>query len=200
MAGGKRKKSSLDDIHETPDVSYISNPGVAHEHTDVSVGAILKFIAGLFVFAGVTCLLMLLLFRVLESQRAAAELEVSPLVNPDERRLPPEPRLQVAPGWQAELPDGRRVGLERVPVPQAEMRLLQEAWDEQLNSYGWADEAAGTARIPIDEAIRLYAQRQQSKAPQQQGQQQQTQQPGQGPPETAPSMPSSGHATEQRHQ
>jgi hypothetical protein len=54
-------------------------------------------------------------------------------------QAPPEPRLQAAPEADA-----------------AEMRAAEE---EFLNSYGWVDEEAGIARIPIEEAMALIAER-----------------------------------------
>src|SRR2546421_3755006 len=49
-----------------------------------------------------------------------------------EERLPPEPRLQAAPGFGVKLVNGQWVGLER-REPQAEYRVLREQWERQLN-------------------------------------------------------------------
>ncbi len=103
MAGGKRKRDS---IHETPDVSYITNPDVAHEHTDVPVTPVLKFIAGLVVFAIVMHLAMYAAFIFFEAREEAAERQSSPLARTPQESLPPEPRLQLAPGFEVKTEDG----------------------------------------------------------------------------------------------
>ncbi|HYE14627.1 MAG TPA: hypothetical protein VD968_09325 [Pyrinomonadaceae bacterium] len=202
MAGGKRKRDS---IHETPDVSYITNPDVAHEHTDVPVSPLLKFVAGLTIFTLVICGAMWLMFKYLQGREEAEELTPSPLARQREERLPPEPRLQLAPGFKAKTSDGREVDLaydiqgptERAPQPQSEYWVVLADWQHQLHTYGWADEQAGTVRIPVDEAIKRYAAQQQSKQQQQQpgGAQQQA-----VPGESQPSQSSSGHQAEPRHQ
>ena len=168
MAGGKRKK--YDDIHMTPDVSYITNPDVAHEESDVAVGPIAKFVLGLFIFSVVTCALMYLLFYFFERRAVRSERRASPLARRDQNLLRDEPRLQVAPGFvlrPEDDPEGVLSPRERdfqLREPQAEYRAVRRIWDHELNSYGWEDQAAGTARVPIDRAIGLYLQKQRQKA------------------------------------
>jgi hypothetical protein len=207
MAHGKRK---WDSIHETPDVSYISNPNVAHEHTDVPVTPVLKFVGGLFVMLLVACLAMLLMFKFFERREEAAELEASPLARQGADRLPPEPRLQLAPGFEVRREGAPAVDLsydtegttDRAPLPQSEYWVVREEWMRQLTTYGWADQQAGTVRVPVEHAMRTYLERQRAKQQAQQGQ------PGgrpahegqPAPAETTPSASSSGHQTEQKHQ
>jgi hypothetical protein len=207
MAFGKRKRDS---IHETPDVSYITNPNVAHEHSDVSVGPLLQFVVGLVIFTAVTCLAMWLMFKFLQRREEAAELRPSPLARQGHDRLPPEPRLQLAPGFEVRTEDGRRVDLtydidapvDRSPQPQSEYWTVRDEWERKLKGYGWVDQAAGTVRVPIAEAMRLYAERQKGRH---------GAAPAAGRPSPAPSASpaqggqqipapgSSGHQPEQRH-
>jgi hypothetical protein len=54
------------------------------------------------------------------------------------RALPPEPRLQVE--------------------PKQDLVLTTQEQDKLLDSYGWADQATGKVRIPIDRAMDLVLQ------------------------------------------
>ncbi|HZT57401.1 MAG TPA: hypothetical protein VFA21_02130 [Pyrinomonadaceae bacterium] len=170
MARGRKR----DSIHETPDVSFITNPDVAHEESDVAVRPLLWFVGGLTFFTIVVCLIVLLMFNYFQKREESQEIEASPLARSAQERLPPEPRLQLAPGWQVTTDDGQKhdlyykPGTEHVPQPQSEFAVVRDEWTRELNDYGWADQQAGTVRLPINEAMSLYLQRQQSK---QQGQQ-----------------------------
>src|SRR6185436_2668427 len=90
-------------ITETPDTSYIKNIDVTHEVSDVYIGGIAKFVLGLFVLIVVSFVLMWAMFRMLQSQPVAGEKPRSPMARTDQERLPPEPRLQSAPGFGEEL-------------------------------------------------------------------------------------------------
>ena len=209
MAHGRRKRDS---IHETPDVSYITNPDVAHEESDVAVRPLLWFVGGLTAFTIVVCVAVFIMFQYFLHREVSQELPASPLARQNEERLPPEPRLQLAPGFGVTTDDGVRHNLsyenkpEGVPQPQSEYLVVRGEWARELQEYGWADEKAGTVRVPVDEAMRRYLQQRQSK---QQGQPQQGAQPAGGAPATGaqaapngqtPSDSSSGQQTEQKHQ
>jgi hypothetical protein len=163
MAHGKRRRDS---IHETPDVSYITNPDVAHEESDVAVRPLLWFVGGLTFFTIIVCLAMLLMFKFFLNRELSQELEPSPLARQGEERLPPEPRLQLQRGWAVTTDDGRRADLSyeadhtgHVPQPGSEWLIVNREWQHELNEYGWADQQAGTARIPVERAIDLYLER-----------------------------------------
>jgi hypothetical protein len=204
MAHGRRKRDS---IHETPDVSYITNPDVAHEESDVAVWPLLWFVGGLTAFTIIVCIAMWIMFQYFYHREVSQELKASPLARQGEERLPPEPRLQLAPGHGVTTDDGVRHNLsyenkpEGVPQPQSEYLVVRDEWRRELQDYGWADEKAGTVRLPMDEAISLYAERRKSK---QRGQTQQGQGAATGaqaaPKEQTPSDSSSGRQTEQKHQ
>jgi hypothetical protein len=182
MAHGKRRRDS---IHETPDVSYITNPDVAHEESDVAVRPLLWFVGGLTFFTLITCLSMYLMFEFFRGREESQELAPSPLARQGAERLPPEPRLQLAPGWEVEA-DGKRQDLSysadnagHVPQPWSEWLLVNAEWQRELKEYGWADEQAGTTRVPVERAIDLYLERRGR-------QQQQGPPPGVGPRPSAP--------------
>jgi hypothetical protein len=201
MAHGKRKRDS---IHETPDVSYITNPDVAHEESDVAVRPLLWFVGGLTFFTIVVCGAVLLMFMYFQNREISQELKASPLARQGAERLPPEPRLQLAPGWNVKTDDGQEHDLsyaaktEHVPQPWSEYLLVSEEWRGELNNYGWADERAGTVRVPVEQAMRLYLQRHPAGQPAQ-APNPASAAPG-APAETMPSDSSSGQQPEQKHQ
>ncbi len=179
MAHGKRKRDS---IHETPDVSYITNPDVAHEESDVAVRPLLWFVGGLTLFTLVTCLAMFLMFKYFLNREMSQELEASPLARQGDERLPPEPRLQLAPGWQVTNDEGHRQDLSYsasntgyVPQPWSEYLLVSGEWKREAEGFGWADQQAGTVRVPIEHAMRVYLERRQAAG-----------QPAGAPPQPAP--------------
>ena len=203
MALGKRKRDS---IHETPDVSWITNPDVAHEESDVAVRPLLWFVAGLTVFTIITCVAMLLMFNYFQKREQEQELKASPLAREGKERLPPEPRLQLAPGFGVKTDDGREIDLSNeaigktnhVPQPQSEYWAVRDEWKREMDGYGWADEKNGTVRVPINRAMELYLQRR-GQQPAQQGSAQSAGATS-APTETTPSDSSSGRQPEQKHQ
>jgi len=113
-----------------------TNPEVTYEKRDVNVRVILYFVATLFVVLAVTLVSMRGLFGYFsETQNLGPG--ASPFDN--SRSLPPAPRLQVDPG----------VDLDQV----------RKSQEEILNSYGWADKASGTVRVPIDRAMDMLIER-----------------------------------------
>jgi hypothetical protein len=145
---GRRKK---DDIHETPDVSHIQNPDVSHEASDVNVASIIKFVGGLFVLTVITFVLMKLLFKVLEDRAAKLDPPARPMALTEKERLPPEPRLQAAPGFGVTISEGKQVNLQ-LREPKAEYEELRKIWKEVLE--GKPDPRTGKAGMPIDEAMK----------------------------------------------
>ena len=115
------------------------NPEVHHETSDVNSRAILGFGAGLIVAAVGIHVLVWLLFGYFSSRESRRVPPEYPLAVSQGERVPPEPRLQVA--------------------PREDLRELRAREDSMLGSYGWVDRNAGIVRIPIDEAMRLTLQR-----------------------------------------
>ena len=117
---------------ETPDVSHIKNIDVTHEASDVSVSGIVKFVVGLTVFSVIVSVLMWGLFVFLNAQEVKKESQPGPMAMSKEERLPPEPRLQSAPGFGVKMENGQWVPLEN-REPEAEFRVLREQWEQKLN-------------------------------------------------------------------
>lgn len=182
-------------IHITPDASDIMNPDITHEVSDVNTRGILWFVlflAGLIVIA---LLLLRGMFNLFESWTRTAEGERPVMARTEKERLPPEPRLQAAPGYQIE---GQNLELKE---PQAEWRVVRQRWEEELNSYGVVDREQGVARMPISEAIKVVAQKgvQPMKTTSNSNNSNQQQQKSvQTPNPQQPSDSSSGRQTEQK--
>jgi hypothetical protein len=177
-------------IHETPDASDIRNPDITHEVSDVNTRAILWFVLVLAGLIVVSLLLLRGMFNLFESWAKTAEGERPVMARTAEERLPPEPRLQGAPGYSVE---GQNLELKE---PQAEWKVVQKKWKEELESYGVVDPDQKIARMPIDEAIKVVAQKGiQPVKPQTSNQPQQT---GNATGAQQPSDSSSGRQTERK--
>ena len=187
------RRQRRDDIHVTPDVTHIQNPDVSHEASDVHVGSIVKFVAGLFVLTVITFLLMRLLYNVLESRAAKADPPARPMAMSEKERLPPEPRLQAAPGFGVNLGEGKTINLQ-LREPQAEYNELHKIWTQVLE--GKPDPRTGKISMPIEEAMKKVSEDGSLKSrPAADGQQQ----IGTGGMDI-PSYQSSGRMTEKRDQ
>jgi hypothetical protein len=114
-----------------------------HEPNAVSIPGIVIFLIYLSAAIVVAALLMWGLLRYFDARKAQGSPPPSPLAT--EARLPPEPRLQGAPG--------------SVSPPSEDIRRFREREDQTLNSYGWIDRQNGVIRIPIEQAKRLILQR-----------------------------------------
>ena len=150
-------------ITETPDTSYIKNIDVTHEVSDVYVGGITKFVVGLFILMVASFVLMWALFRILESK--SVEAPPSPMALTEKDRLPPEPRLQSAPGFAEELDKTGQAQKEKkaelspqikgnTPAPKEpmwEIRVLRDQWDEVLKN-GPVDQNGQHYGMPIEQA------------------------------------------------
>ena len=113
-----------------------NNPAVKFERRDVNTRTILIFVGVLFLVLVVTFASMRGLFGYFsETQKLGPG--VSPFDN--SRVLPPSPRLQVD--------------------PTVDLNQVRESQNEMLNSYGWADQATGKVRVPIDRAMDMLIER-----------------------------------------
>ena len=157
----KSKHNGHEHITETPDVSHIRNIDVTHETGDVYVPAIAKFILGLTVMTVVVYLLMWGMFNFLFAQAEHREEAPSPVALSSKDRLPPEPRLQSAPGFAEDLAkeagvkegEGEAKGesSETPKDPLWEIKVLREHWKNTLE-LGAKDQTGKQVVMPIEEA------------------------------------------------
>ena len=115
-------------------------PGAGYEHTDANIWIIAKFLFWLAVAAAIIHVGLGLLFGLFVSQRVEHTDPRYPMAVREGERLPPEPRLQGAPGSQ---------------YPREAILNFRTGEEAVLQQYGWVDKGAGTVHIPIQEAMRL---------------------------------------------
>lgn len=98
-------------------------------------------IAGIALIVGslLALVAMAFTFKYFAAREAESQPPRASLVAPPSDALPPEPRLQT--------------------TPFDDIRTLRAAEDAELGTYGWIDRKAGIARIPIDRAIEILAER-----------------------------------------
>lgn len=136
----KRRKDIEGEIHS----EEFRNPEVNYDRTDMSAKAIVGFLIALAI-AGVFVHLGLWSFY---KYWAGSEMSPKPMASPvasssrqipqgDPERTFPAPRLQ--------------------SDDTADMNKFRAYEEQVLNTYGWSDQNAGVARIPIDQAIQVTA-------------------------------------------
>ncbi|MBI4458937.1 MAG: hypothetical protein HY648_02620 [Acidobacteria bacterium] len=117
------------------------NASVRYEPEDVPAGTILKSLLVLLLAVMAAQALVWTFYHSLADRRERGTPSLYRWRHEAETTLPPEPRLQGGPG--REMP------------AQEELRRMREEAEVRLHSYGWVDEKAGIARIPIREAMRM---------------------------------------------
>ena len=149
-------------VTETPDVSHIKNVDVTHETSDVNIGGIAKFVIGLLVLTFVLHVAMWGLFWAFERNEEKKEPPRSPMALSEKERIPPEPRLQGAPGFAEKLEKTAQSGQPAVaeekgggPVkpkgPLWEIKILREQWNDVLE-HGPVDQSGRRYGMPIEKA------------------------------------------------
>ncbi len=130
-----------------------------HEVDNVQVAGITWFVVMLTVGVVFICWLMVALFNTFEGREKKAEFDSRPSPFAAERpKLPPEPRLQLAPNSEEQIDKNQPPNL-KAQHPLEEMKELRKSWEKQLETYGWVDEQGGIVRIPIEDAKTLLRQR-----------------------------------------
>jgi hypothetical protein len=132
--------------HE-PTIEDLDRP---YEPNSIGLSGIIKFAVGLFILIVVTFALMKFFYDKLEENAVETNGPASPMAMKERQQLPPEPRLQSAPGFGVESPNGR-VNME-LAAPQAEWRELIKQWDE-VRKHGNKDPKTGAmTSMPLEEA------------------------------------------------
>ncbi len=120
---------------------------LGHEPNDVEVGPIAATGFLLFLLIGGSLFGLWFFLRASTGTAPPPAAALAPLEAPVQRPGGALPTATVAP-----LPD-------RLPVRPQDQQQLQAQWEQRLHSYGWVDQGAGVAYIPIDRAIDLVVER-----------------------------------------
>jgi hypothetical protein len=118
------------------------NPQVSFERRDVNIVQITGFGIGLLIAFMVSVFAMWVLFDYFAAREDKENPAVPHMMESEKAPLPsafPAPRLQAE--------------------PVKDLAQMHENEDALLTSYGWVDQSRGIARIPIDQAINIVAQK-----------------------------------------
>ena len=146
-ARGRFWGRTLTDEHNRSE-HEIANPETHYERRDLSPHGVLLFLVGLAVVSVIIYFMLWGFYGYLNSfqqqkKRPAAPLQtVHDNLNPPSEQVIqrfPEPRLQ--------------------PNPPADLNKFRAQEEEILNSYGWVDQQAGVAHIPVERAMDIIAAR-----------------------------------------
>lgn len=138
--------------HDVP--SGVTEPDV------IDFSAIVKFAIGLTVVVVLSEVAMIGTYNLMGSATDAGNPKpVYPLLGNQDRRRPPEPRLQG--GVQTDnsrllLPEER---FEHNPGPKEALIELRAEEAQALTTYGWVDKTNQVVRIPVADAMKLTLQR-----------------------------------------
>lgn len=133
------------DVHN----NKIEKSDKPYQENVVNVRGVIITVVGLAVVCVVSFALMWVLQQYLD-ERAVATEQLSPMMLETEERLPPEPRLQSAPGFGVEGPEGR-VNLE-LREPQAEYKVLIKKWEKAWKEGEKDPKTGAIISLPIEEA------------------------------------------------
>jgi hypothetical protein len=136
------------------DTSFIKNPDVAHEESDVSIRPIAWFMAWLTIATAVVMLLMIGLYRYLDNRaQKQDERERSPLAG-ERDPIPPQPLLQLGP----QSPGLTKYDAAKIS-PTSEVDFMRKQEKLKLDHYDWIDQSKGIVYLPIKRAKELALER-----------------------------------------
>ena len=125
-----------------------------YEQNLIGLKGIIYFGVGLFLLIVITFALMWVLLVKMDEQFKEEKTSTNPLAMSDQERLPPEPRLQAAPGFRIQSSHDW-VNLE-LKGPQAEYIEYKKQWDE-IWEHGEKDPTTGTLiSLSIEEAKKKF--------------------------------------------
>src|SRR5881392_2171707 len=138
--------------HLPHDDDAIVNVETHHEHSDVNVRALITFFIIFVIFAVVTHLVLLGMFKALaRHERQLPTPRMTAVTLPENAAVPTEPRLQPFPTKMT----ATETMAPYSDTPETDMVRMHQNEDRVLHGYGWVDKNKGVVYIPIEEAKRL---------------------------------------------
>ncbi len=123
---------------------------IPYEQNEIQFKGILGFAIGLVLLIVITFALMWAFLGTLNDYWKMPDSEKNPMAMSDRERLPPEPRLQLAPGFGVESDRGW-VNME-LQAPATEYKELSRQWEE-IWKHGRKDEKTGMMSVmPVEMA------------------------------------------------
>ena len=127
---------------------------VAFETRDVKARTIYVYLAVLAVAVVLSYIVCVFVLRITE--KLSVDSETAPPaarmdMGKDYRTMPPEPRLQGVPGHGSD--------------PQSDLREKMSEDMQANQKAGWIDQASGVAQIPVEDAMKIIAEKGLSSAP-----------------------------------
>jgi len=123
------------------DSTHPAHSDVNFEASDINTRSILLSIFYLGLAVVITFIVTVFIFWFASYRAAQSDSVMPPSHQGIGPTLPPEPRLQGIKG--------------HVNDPQQDLREKIAADEKANQSYAWVDKQAGTARIPVDEAMKI---------------------------------------------
>jgi hypothetical protein len=118
-----------------------TNADVAFELSDIDTRTILAYLFYLAISVAAAFFVSVFVFRFTTSLAVDSQTPPPPVRQGVAPTMPPEPRLQGVPGHTNDA--------------QLDLRDKREADKEANEKYGWTDQQAGIAQIPVDEAMKI---------------------------------------------
>jgi hypothetical protein len=132
----------------TADGALPRNDTVSYEARDIKVRSIYWYLIVLTISVAASFFVCIYVLRYTErfvSRNDPPMMPARAAMGPGYHVMPPEPRLQGVPGHDAD--------------PQQDHRDKVRADNEANEKYGWVDQNAGIAQIPVKEAMKIIAQK-----------------------------------------
>jgi hypothetical protein len=118
-----------------------TNTDVAFESSDINTRTILAYLFYLAISVAAAFFVSVYIFRFTSSLAVDSQTPPPPVRQGVAPTMPPEPRLQGVPGHTNDA--------------QLDLRDKREADEAANEKYGWTDQQAGIAQIPVDEAMKI---------------------------------------------
>jgi hypothetical protein len=134
-------------------IDHGQNDDQGFEPRDLSPGGLYGFFVGLAVCTGIVFLIMVGVYRFMDSYEKNHGPHLSPMAKAEQDTRDSDAPV-VTKHLEQVFPTPRLETSE--PTEIREFRLKEE---QQLHSYGWVDQSAGTVHISIDQAMQLIAER-----------------------------------------